>query len=344
MNDLLKNSKNVLLMKLRYIGDSIWILPVINNLKWNYSHLRLSVLVNEGTEAFFYLNPSIDEVIPFPRSSVKRKGGLFSFLKFIRQLRKKGIDTVIDLTDADRPALISFLSGAKIRISYDNEHRLRRFLYTHKVSAKINTKHMVEYHLDLLRELGLRIFDDSIKLDVPESVFQSLHQKFPQVFDTHVKKLIIHPGSRTSLRQWGAKNFASVANAVKNKYNIILVAAPNEDYLIKEMISQMNFVPLLSTTELNLVEFAALCKICDIFLGNDTGPLHIASAVKTFVIGIFGPTLSRLASPWTKKKLVFEGEKLPCHPCRQDRCLNPEFKACFKNISPEAVASAILYE
>jgi len=342
MRGLLTGAKKILLMKLRYIGDSIWMLPVVNNLKWNYPHLKLSVLVNEGTEIPFYSNPLVDEVLIFPRREVKSRFGLLKFLKFIQLIRRKRFDAVIDLTDADRPALISFLSGAKIRISYDNEHRPRRFLYTYKVNAKINTKHMVEYHLDLLRELGLKIFDDSIRIDVPKFVFQSLHQKFRQVFDSHRKKLIIHPGARRPLRQWGTENFSKVANVVKDKYDIVLVAGPNEDHLIKEMLSQINFEPLVSTTQLNLMEFAGLCKICNVYLGNDTGPLHIAAGVGTFVIGIFGPTFSRLAGPWTKRKLIFEGEKLPCRPCQQDRCLNPEFKACLKAIRPEAVASAIL--
>ncbi|HDD43971.1 MAG TPA: glycosyltransferase family 9 protein [Candidatus Desulfofervidus auxilii] len=342
MQDLLKNTKKLLLMKLRYIGDSIWMLPVINNLKWNYPHLKLSVLVNEGTEDFFYLNPLVDEVLTFPRKKVKSRFGFLRFLKFIKKIRKKNFDTVIDLTDADRPALISFLSGAKIRISYDNEHKPRRFLYTHKVNAKINKKHMVEYHLDLLKELGIKIHDTSIKIQIPDHILNNLYQRFPQLHNTK-RKLLIHPGARNPLRQWGTKNFAKVISAVKDKYDIILIAAPNETHLIKDIISQINFKPLIATTELNLIEFAGICKICDLYLGNDTGPLHIAAAVGTFVIGIFGPTFSHLAGPWTERKIIFEAPAdLKCRGCYQEFCLNQEYKACLKTISPKVIISAIL--
>jgi len=344
MLGLLKGSKRLLLIKLRYIGDSIWMWPVINNLKWNYPHLKLSVLVNEGTEAFFYINPLVDEVIPFPRAKVKSRGGSFHFFKFIWKLRKKCFDTVIDLTDADRPAFISFLSGAKLRISYDNEHRPRRFLYTHKAQAKMNTKHMVDYHLDILRELGLKIFDSSIKIELPEEVFKHLKQRFPTLFlrTDKKKRLLIHPGARTPLRQWGVENFAELGKLVAHKYHILLIGGKKEKSLIENICQKWDFKPLLATTKLNLLEFAGICRYADIFLGNDTAPLHIAAAMDIPVIGIYGPTLPQLAAPWTDKKIIFEGEKLPCRPCRQDKCVHPEFKACLKNIKPEAVAQAIL--
>jgi predicted lipopolysaccharide heptosyltransferase III len=342
MKGLLKDSKKLLLIKLRYIGDSIWMIPVINNLKQNYPNLKISVLVNEGTEIFFHFNPFVDEVIAFPRSKIKGKRGFLNFLKFICSLRKKGFDSIIDLTDADRPALISFLSGARVRISYNNEKRWRRHLYTHCCKTKINTKHMVEYHLSLLQELGLKIFDRFVKLNLPKGIFEGLYQKVPKLFATSKKRrLLVHPGARNPLRQWGVENFTKVCKMAAAKYSILLVGGPNEKTLIEDIAKKLDFKPLLTTTRLNLLELAALCKHVDLFLGNDTAPLHIAAAMGTFVIGIYGPTIAKIAGPWTDKKIIFEGKKPPCCPCRQDKCLNPKFKACLSIIKPEIVASTL---
>jgi ADP-heptose:LPS heptosyltransferase len=339
---LLTNSKHILVIKLRYLGDSIWMLPFVENLKQNLPCVRLSVLVNKGTEAFFYNCQSVDNVIPFPRNEVKNGlRGVIRFLSFLRDIRRLKPDAVIELTDADRPAIISFLSGANIRIGYNNENRWRNHMYTHIIRSRINVKHMVEYHLDVLRELGMKIYDDSIKIHIYETAFKSLREKAPSVFHNNgKKKVIIHPGARNALRQWGPENFAYLCNALSDTYRTFLIAGPGEGAILKEVLRYMKIQPEIYLNNLSLYEFAALCELCDIFIGNDSGPIHIASA-KTFTIGIYGPTLPELAGPWTQKKLIFDPGPLPCRPCRQDRCSNIEFKACISRIKPEEVVEKI---
>jgi ADP-heptose:LPS heptosyltransferase len=339
----LKEAKHILVIKLRYLGDSIWMLPFVENLKRNLPHVRVSVLVNKGTEAFFYTCPSVDNVIPFPRQEIKGSpAGIIKFLSFLLRLRRLRPDVVLELTDADRPAIISFFSGAKVRVSYNNENRWRRHLYTHIVKSKINAKHMVEYHLDVLRELGMKIYDDSIKIHVSDEAFQSLRRKMPSVFDeSEKKKVLIHPGARNSLRQWGAEKFAYLADTLSDVCRIFLVAGPGEGAILEKICGYMKTEPEVCSRELNLYEFAALCELSDMFIGNDSAPIHIASA-KTFTVGIYGPTLPEIISPWTKRKLTFfDSTPLPCRPCRQEGCSNVEFKACIERIKPEEVVSRV---
>jgi len=342
MMELLTNSKHILVIKLRYLGDSIWMLPFVENLKQNLPCVRLSVLVNKGTEAFFYNCLSVDNVIPFPRKEVKNGlRGVIRFLSLLRGIRRLKPDVVIELTDADRPAIIGLLSGAKIRIGYNNENRWRNRLYTHIVKSRINIKHMVEYHLDVLRELGMRIFDDSIKVHVDGVTFQSLREKIPSVFhEDGRKKVLVHPGARNPLRQWDAEKFAYLCDALSDTCRTFLIAGPDEGAILKEVLRYMKTQPEICLNNLSLYEFAALCELCDIFIGNDSGPIHIASA-KTFTIGIYGPNLPELAGPWTQKKLIFDPGPLPCRPCRQDRCSNIESKACISRIKPEEVVEKI---
>lgn len=102
----------------------------------------------------------------------------------------------------------------------------------------------------------------------------------------------------------------------------------------------MKTTPEVFSSKLNLYEFAALCELSDVFIGNDSGPIHIASA-KTFTVGIYGPNIPEIVSPWTDRKLIFDCGPLPCRPCKQDRCINAEFKACLKSITPETVIERI---
>jgi len=106
------------------------------------------------------------------------------------------------------------------------------------------------------------------------------------------------------------------------------------------VVKRMKSRPEICTHTLTLFELAALCELADLYIGNDTGPLHIASA-KTFVVGLYGPTLSKLAGPWTEEKLIFESPPLYCRPCRQEECVNEEFKACLNTITPQRVAEGV---
>jgi heptosyltransferase-3 len=342
ISTLIKNARHVLVIKLRYIGDSIWMLPFVENLKLNLPNAKLSVIVNKGTEPFFYTSPAVDTVIPFHRREIKGKSlGMIKFLSFIKDIRKSKPDVVIELTDGDRAAIITFLSGARLRIGYNNENHWRRHFYTHTVSTRINTKHMVEYHLDVLRELGMRIYDDSIKIRIPKTAYTSLRKTIPPDFFTNKKKkVIIHPGARNLLRQWGAEKFAYLGDTLSEEYRVFLVAGPNEEEVLHEVKRFMKTKPYFCSTVLSLYELAALCESSDLFIGNDSGPIHIASA-KTFTIGIYGPTLSKLAGPWTHRKLTFEDNSFQCRPCMQDKCHYPSFKACLEAIRPEDVLSKI---
>lgn len=334
------DARHVLVIKLRYIGDSIWMLPLVENLKLNLPRAKLSVIVNKGTEPFFYTSPAVDAVIPFPRADIKGKPlGILRFFSFIKTIRRLNPDVVIELTEGDRAAIMSVLSGADIRIGYSNEKHWRQHLYTYHISSKINTKHMVEYHLDVLRELEMRIYDDSLKIRIPEAAYTSLRKIVPTNFLTNKKKkVIIHPGARNPLRQWGAEKFAYLSDALSEDYRVFLVAGPNEKELLHKVRRFMKTKPDFCSTMLSLYEFAALCELSDLFIGNDSGPIHIASAT-TLAIGMYGPTLPEFAGPWTNRKLIFEDKSFQCRPCKQDNCHNPRFKACLEAISLEDVIS-----
>ena len=342
MNNVLANCKHILIIKLRYLGDSIWMLPFVENLKRNLPNCTITVLVNEGTEAFFKTCPAVSNIVTFPRKAIKRKPwGTVRLLSFLKEFRKLKPDAVIEMTDGDRAALLSYFSGAPVRIGYNNENRWRNRLSTHTVRSKMDVKHMVDYQLDILRELGMTVFDDRITIPVDPSHFESLNKRYPSLASEDRRpKIVVHPGARNSLRQWGADNFASLCDALSDRGRIILVAGPDEGDVLDAVAKRMKSRPEFRAHTLTLFELAALCELADIYIGNDTGPLHIASA-KTFVVGLYGPTLSKLAGPWTENKLIFESPPLYCRPCRQEECVNEEFKACLNTITPQRVAEKV---
>jgi len=201
--------------------------------------------------------------------------------------------------------------------------------------------HLIEYYLQALTDSGLKIYDRRLTIDVPDSAIKEITEIFSVLKTKDKKAIIVHPGTRTELRQWGVEKFAEVINSVAGRYRIFLIGGPNEDNIIQAILNKLKKSPDIVSTDLSLMEFAALCKFSDLFVGNDSAPIHIAAATGLFVIGIYGPTLSKHCGPWTDKKALFDISTVPCRMCRQDKCIHPEKQACLTIVTPKMVIDKI---
>lgn len=341
----LKDAKKILVINLRYIGDTIWMYPFIRNLKRNIPNAEITAMVNEGGEIFLKLLPDVSEVITVPRKEIKGRFGIMKFIRFLVEIRRKKFDTVFILTNSDRPTIIAFASGAKTRIGFRSDSWWRASLLTERFrwdrwDAERNP-HMLEYYLRALTDAGLKIYDRELTIDVPESAIKGITERFGILKAGDKKSIIVHPGARTELRQWGTERFAEVINAMSEDYRIFLIGGPDEEALVQEIRRRLKRPPEIVSNALSLMEFAALCKFADLFVGNDSAPIHIAAATGLFVIGIYGPTLSKYCGPWTKKRILFDMSTLPCRMCGQGVCTNQEKQACLNIIKPGMVIDKI---
>src|SRR5207302_10301636 len=141
--------ERILVMKLRYVGDVLLATPVLSRLRESFPKAHLAMLVNPGTDDVVRDHPALDEVL------VLERGNLAWQWRFVRDLRRRRFDLVVDLSDADRSALLSWLSGAPVRLGYNSEGRWRGILYTQVVAADRFAMHTVRYHLQALEGLGL---------------------------------------------------------------------------------------------------------------------------------------------------------------------------------------------
>jgi heptosyltransferase-3 len=339
---MLNDTKNILVINMRYIGDAIWLYPFIKNLKINLPDATISALVNKGGEIFLELMPELSEVIAFEREKMKGKKGFLKFIHFLKEVRKRNFDTVFILSNSDRPTIIGFTSGAKTRIGFKSDNWWRGFLLTETFRWNdYKNPHMIEYYLQALTDSGLKIYDRRLTFDVPDSAIKGITERFSLLKTRDKKTIIVHPGTRTELRQWGVEKFAEVINSVAEHYRIFLIGGPHEDTVIQAILNRLKRSPDIVSTDLSLLEFAALCKFSDLFIGNDSAPIHIAAATGLFVIGIYGPTLSKHCGPWTDKKALFDISTVPCRMCRQDKCIHPEKQACLTIVTPKMVIDKI---
>lgn len=342
--------KKILLIKLRYIGDSINLLPIASNIKSQIPHVHLSVMINSGAEDVLEHSKYIDQLICYNRKKMKHNKSFFSKIKsnldFFHDVRKANYDLVIDFSGSDRSALITFLSGAKSRWGFNyrdpltsdpftqgavksrrgskHVNPLLRLCYNHFIAADISKMHIVDYQFSALQQIGFAIKDKKLTLDIPEHIQHDIEMKFP--FLKHKSfKAVIHPGARIDSRRWPQASFAQIANLLKKHYNadIILVSAPEERGLLDDVGKAING-NVIKLSDLSLIQLAALINKCDLYIGNDTGTSHLAAATGIKMVTLFGPQFPLLWAPYTDKGVtVFKN--LECTgPCNHIDCIYDE--------------------
>ncbi|MFH1489347.1 MAG: glycosyltransferase family 9 protein, partial [Pseudomonadota bacterium] len=261
MKDL--KGKKILILKLRYIGDTLSLIPVIENLNEKAADLSVDVMVNRGTEEVLTTHPGIGKLWVYDRSKAKKN--IISSISYhshlIKSLRLEKYEVVIDFTHGDRAAFISFLTGASERISYRQSSGLSRLLMNHLIDEDPHKQHIVDYQLHALRAFGLDHFSRSATLHIPETVQERIDGLLAESgLGRDSPKVVIHPGARGKLRQWAPARFAEIARRFVEFYraDIILIGGSEEGDLVEEVQRFMGFSPALKTTRLSLLEMGAL--------------------------------------------------------------------------------------
>jgi len=342
MNSL--SGKKVLIVKLRYIGDTLSIAPVAASLAREAPGVRIDVLVNQGTEAVLAHDPNIHRLWTYDRRRAKGslRASVGYHIDFFRKLRPRHYDVILDFTHGDRAAFLCFLIGAPLRVTYRDASRLSRLLMNRIVDAEPIDFHIVDYQLQALKLLGITEFDRTLKMVIPAVV----QDRVDRLLDRHgigekQTTVVIHPGAGGPLRQWKPQRFGRIAGrlAERPETAVLLIGGPGDGTLVDRVAAHMQTVPAFQSTGLDLLETAALIRRCDLFIGNDSAPAHMAAAVGTASLTLFGPTWPHMWRPLSPNgRVIFK--EVPCRACRQEHCVRPE-QTCMDMIGAEEVWQAV---
>lgn len=329
---------NVLVVKLRYIGDVLLTTPFLRALRRGFPDARVTVLVNPGTGEVLRHNPDVDEVLSFPRT------GLIPQVQCYRELRARGFDCVVDLTDGDRSAFISFMTGARVRIGFNHENRLRGRLYSRCVEAAYDAVHVIDYHAMALPSLGLSMEGGDPVLPLSGEDHERAHHVVESLQLDRTRWVMIHPAARYWFKAWPPDRFAALGDAFHERgFQVALVGSPEERPIGTEILqtAKRPMISLIGNTR--LLELAALMTRCRLFVGNDAGPMHMAAAVGCPVVALFGPSNPAVWAPRGKHvKTIHKG--LDCRECFHPGCFRGE-QGCMKLITVDEVleeATALL--
>ena len=324
--------KNILVTRLRFMGDIILTTPLLAALKQNYPDAKISYLAETPYISLLENHPHVDELLPLVRSDSAETAKLYSKVLF------KKYDLAIDLFGNPRSALLTWLSSAKIRIGGD--FRGRRHFYTHPIKNDGSAKSAIEFHLSYLAPLNFN-FEATKPTIYPTESELLWVQKFLEQNNFDLNKTIIgiHPGATWPAKKWFSERFAQTANKlVKDGNQVLFTMGPGEDKLLENVISQCDFRPVKPQV-LSLRQLAAVLKKLSLYISNDCGPLHLAPAVGTHTVGIFGPGEPDIWFPYPAEdghRLVFH--EIDCSRCHRDLCDKMD---CMKSISVEKVVSAV---
>jgi heptosyltransferase-3 len=308
--------KKILVIKLRHIGDVLLTVPVFRALRETYPDAHISALVNSGTEDVLTGNHLIDEIIVFDRA-IKNKNCFQKYLMeiaFLRQIRAKNFDMTIDLTSGDRAAIVSFTSRAKYRLAYDPGRKGflgKRYLYTH-ITKKVGNQHMVLSNLDLVKQFGINTNNLTLDFFIPEDAKMFVKRIFRENnINKNDKVIHVHPTSRWVFKCWKDEYMADVIRWIISKgIKVVITSSPDKQEMEKarrilSLVSSNGILNLCGKTTIK--QLAAISKASDLFLGVDTAPMHIAAAVGTPVIALFGAG-EKNWRPWGEGHVVISKE------------------------------------
>ena len=331
--------KKILLIRLRRIGDVILTTPAISALRQGYPTASISNIIERPYRELVEENPNLDKVIV-----LEKKQSLRDFLKLIRLIRKEKYDVVLDFHGGPRASLITLFSKAKLKVGYKIKYK--NFIYNIKLprSPKEGFFHSVENHINLVKALGVDV-KSLPPLYLPQARKTEVEKvkKFIEENSLGGSKIItIHISAGNKFRSWGMDNLVQLTNLLAQRpdVKIILLGTSEDQNAEEEILKKSTASPLSLVGRLNLREAKELISHSSLFVGPDSGPMHIAASTSTPIVALFGPNLPAFNAPWQAKAFVVEKE-LGCRPCKQRNCIHEDFR-CLQSIEPEEVYQACL--
>lgn len=341
--------RRVLVIKLRHHGDVLLSSPVFSALKQQAPHVAIDALVYADTAAMLTLHPAISEVHVIHREW--KKLAWFKQLQkewhLFKTLRQGDYDLIVHLTEHWRGAWMARLLGAPWAVAVSRHSSRWRRSFTHLVARPRNTpRHTVESNLDALRRIGIypALAERRLVLVPGHEAESRLATKLRELGLIEGEFIHIHPASRWFFKCWPARHMARLIDLLQAEgHTIVLTAAPSRDEkkMIDEIQSHLTKPVVSLAGGLSIKDMAALSACARLFIGVDSAPMHIAAAMQTPVVALFGPSGEKQWGPWAVPCRVLTSQQHTCRPCGIDGCGGGKLSDCLESLSPEAVLAAV---
>jgi lipopolysaccharide heptosyltransferase II len=334
--------KRVLVVRLRSIGDTVLATPSLIALKRFLPDAQIDILLEDWVAPLLDGFDAVDNVIAIGKSSTAR-------LKNALQIRRNNYDVVFNLHGGTTSTFFTRATGARYRVGYANYQY--SFLHNHLLTSATEfwgreRMHSAEQQLALLGFVGLPVEDKpKSRLTVSEDAVNSLEKKsahrYFEISDLKSQIALIHPAAAFQTKQWPTESFAQTAEFLREKgITVVAVASKNEKEVLEDLKNR-SAVPIITFNDLTLPEITALASRAKLFIGNDSGIAHIAAAVNTPTVVIFGSSNRDHWRPWTDAPNEIVFEEFKCQPCPGYECKEFGEPKCILQVKADSVFAAI---
>ena len=336
-----KISSVLVLMIDRHLGNLVISLSSITALQEHFHNKTCYFAFDSAYREVVEGVNGMNNIIFFPRREIYKSTllkRLSLYLGFIKSLRSTNCDITIDLQGGDASSIASLLSGAPWRLSRSSARR--SYIYNVKVDLPVG-EHRVRSYTEVVEPLGATVDEPYYRL-YPSSLRTKSLLKILALRGVapHRPIISIHAGAGNIHKQWTTKGFVEVADWLTSKgYEVVFVGSDRDSDKIKAVMNELSHKAHNLGGSLSLGELMALFHMSALFLGNDSGPMHLAAAMGTPVVGLFGPVDERRWGPLSNNSIVLRGQE-GCENCREKRKECHDFP-CITTLKPEKVKQAI---
>ena len=345
----MRNIKKILIIQLGDIGDVVWTIPTLWAVKGAYPDAQVSILVKEGYGGLLEDEPSLDKVFEVPGN----KGGLLKKgreqVKFLRILRRELFSLVIDLRASDRGAIIAYLSGAPRRAALLYRGGVpfwRNRVFTHLVDPPPSIKKVrgaAEQSLRIVRGLGIESCDTTPRLWISEEVSRRVREVLQNEKMAELGNWItLNPFSRWTYKEWGLERWPRIIDWLWDEYQMatVIIGAAEEKERARALVKRCRGMVFNLAGKTSLRELPALLRLSFLHIGVDSAAPHIAAAVGTPTITLYGPSDWLDWAPIGEKHKVIFADK-ECVPCHKKGCDDKGWSRCLDELAVEQVARVI---
>jgi lipopolysaccharide heptosyltransferase II len=332
--------RRVLVVRLRSIGDTVLATPSLYALRRFLPTAQIDILLEDWVAPVLEGCTDVDNVLTIERGSTVARA------RFARSLRAADYDVAYNLHGGTTATLLMRAANARHRIGYADYQYSRLLNHAAPPATALwgqEKTHSVEQQLALLGWTGVPVSDRPYtRLTVTAEAARSVSKRLEACgFNEATPFALVHPTAAFESKQWATENFARVAESLAARgLRVAALAAPNQAPIL-EALQKECAVRVEAFTDFSLPEVTALSARARIFVGNDSGIAHIAAAVRTPTVVVFGSSNVAHWRPWTMAQAEVVREEMPCAPCPGYTCAEFEQPECIRRVSIERVNAAI---
>ncbi|RMF98310.1 MAG: lipopolysaccharide heptosyltransferase II [Candidatus Schekmanbacteria bacterium] len=310
--------KKLFIRESNWIGDAVMTLPALKALREFFKEAHITIGAKESITTILKECGLADNyiTIPHPAKGLDKARKL----KLLKECGRENFDAAILFTNSFESALEVFLMKIPTRIGYATDGRSLLLTQAVPLPSNLEEMHEVEYFSNLIKNIGIDVDDDELRLELSKKDKEFAESFFKENNLSNKLTAIIHTGTSTKERQWHLERYAQVCRYLIEKYDAAVILSGSKDDIedtnkVKSLVKGEIFD---MAGKLSICQTAAIIEKASIFIGNDSGPMHIASALKTPIVVIFGPGNHHKTHPYTKPELYIQVKKeFQCRPCKQ---------------------------